>query len=85
MLDKNWHRQLKKYIDAGTKGDDPENEYPGPIDNSPLCELGNYAVPSMVISVVWYWFYFDFANCNKVSFYEVLKYKTKNNNLVFCW
>ena len=40
LVDKDWYRQLEKYIEAGIGGDDPENENPGPIDNSPLCQLG---------------------------------------------
>jgi len=41
LIDKDWYRHLEKYIEAGVGGDDPENENPGPIDNSPLCQLGS--------------------------------------------
>ena len=47
LVDKDWYRQLEKYIEAGFGGDDPENENPGPIDNSPLLGITMYYAESV--------------------------------------
>lgn len=40
MVDHTWYIQCKKYIEAGLSGHDPQSEYPGPIDNTPLFSTG---------------------------------------------